>query len=440
VGGEGTDVAPEPAGNLLKRELITLVFPILIRVYRVTIVALCKGRPRLMKPESLRDIAIIDVDTHLTEPHDLWTSRAPVGWEDRVPQVHDVDGRACWTIDGEVLGNASAGGVVRTDGSKALGSEFIGWSFDEGHPGASQVGPRVELMDQLGIWAQIVYPNIVGFGGQRFTKIADRQLRELCVTIWNDAMAEMQEESGQRLFPMALLPWWDLDKMVSEAQRAKDLGLRGVILNADPQEHDSLADLGDPYWAACSDLGLPVNFHIGASDTQQSWFGSSPWPSHDSDEKLALGSAMIYLGNARVLGNLIFSGVLERFGDLRFVSVESGIGWIPFTLEALDYQIQETAPRTAERLSMRPSDYFHRQVYGCFWFEQRDLAHLLEVVGVDNCMFETDFPHPTCLYPDSVNRAAEMLATVPAQTRMKVLSSNAADLYSIRVPELDRKG
>lgn len=390
------------------------------------------------RPDLLRDIRIIDADTHLTEPHDLWTSRAPARWSERVPQVNEVDGRPSWTFDGVVLGNASAGGVVRKDGSKSLGSEFTNWTFDDGHPAASQVGARVALMDELGIWAQIVYPNIVGFGGQRFTKVADRELRQLTVTIWNDAMAQMQEESAQRLFPMALLPWWDLDAMITEAERAKTLGLRGVILNADPQEHDGLADLGDrywdPMWAACSDLGLPVNFHIGASDTQHSWFGSTPWPSHDPDEKLALGSAMIYLGNARVLGNLIFSGVLERFPELRFVSVESGIGWLPFTLEALDYQIHETAPGTADRLSLLPSEYFRRQVYGCFWFEQRDLPHLLEQVGVDNCLFETDFPHPTCLYPDSLARAAESLAGVPAPTRLKVLSTNAADLYSIPLP------
>ena len=51
-------------------------------------------------------IAVIDADTHLTEPHDLWTSRAPNEWVDRVPQVQEVKGRAMWTIDGEVFGNA----------------------------------------------------------------------------------------------------------------------------------------------------------------------------------------------------------------------------------------------------------------------------------------------------------------------------------------------
>jgi predicted TIM-barrel fold metal-dependent hydrolase len=388
-------------------------------------------------PHELSGIKVVDVDTHLTEPHDLWTSRAPERYRERVPRVVTVDGVESWTFDGVVLGRAGAGGVVRRDGSKSLGAEFIGWSFDAIHLGAHEVGPRLEVMDQLGIWAQIVYPNAVGFGGQKFAEAKDLELRALCARIFNDAMAEIQEASGDRLFPMAILPWWDLEAAVAEAVRIKGMGLRGVNTNADPQ-NEGLPDLGDrhwdPMWEACSDLGLPVNFHIGASIQQSTYFGSTPWPSQGDDEKLALGSAMMYLGNARVLGNLIYAGILERHPTLRFVSVESGIGWLPFILEALDYQIQETVPLAMDRLSMKPSEYFRRQVYACFWFESRSLVPVIEAVGVDNCMFETDFPHPTCLYPDPLSRVAESLAGVDSEFRHKVLSGNACRVYSLPVP------
>ena len=89
----------------------------------------------------------------------------------------------------------------------------------------------------------------------------------LCATIFNDAMAEFQETSGRRMFPMALLPWWDIDAAVAEVARAHALGLRGVNTNADPQ-NDGCPDLADrhwdPLWEACADLAMPVNFHIGA--------------------------------------------------------------------------------------------------------------------------------------------------------------------------------
>jgi predicted TIM-barrel fold metal-dependent hydrolase len=296
-------------------------------------------------------------------------------------------------------------------------------------------------MDELGIWAHIVYPNhgIVGFGGSGLARVPDPELRLLCTQIYNDAMAEMQAESGDRLFPMAMTPYWDIETAVTEVVRAHTLGLKGINTSSDPQ-NQGCPDLGDrhwdPLWEACSDLRLPVNFHIGASETSSSWFGNSPWPSLSSDQKLALGSAMMYLTNARVLANIIYSGIPERFPDLHFVSVESGIGWLPFLLDALDYQLGETAPGAMETLSMTPSEYFRRQFHGCFWFEvhRDDLAALIDSVGADNVMFETDFPHPTCLYPDSLSVAAAGLANVDAEVRRKVLSDNAAQLYSIPLP------
>jgi uncharacterized protein len=385
--------------------------------------------------DAVRSAGVVDVDTHLTEPWDLWTARAPERYRDRVPQVREVDGRATWIFDGAILGPALAASVVRRDGSKAYGlRELFEMTVAESHPGAQQIQPRLELMDELGVWAQILYPNTLGFGGQRFIEAADPKLRALAVTIWNDAMAEIQDESEDRLFPMGLLPWWDIRASIRELGRIRDLGLRGVITNADPQKH-GYSDLGDatwdPLWEAIAGSGLPLNFHIGASAQQEAYFGDTPWPSQTDDAKLALGSAMIMLGNARILGNFIFSGILERHPSLKLVSVESGIGWIPFVLQALDYQLEETAPSATEYLSMKPSEYFRRQIYACFWFEHTELPAMIDAVGADNCMFETDFPHPTCLYPDSVKRGLESLSTMDGETVQKVMRENAVAVYSL---------
>ena len=390
-----------------------------------------------MSSDLLDGVTIVDADTHLTEPHDLWTSRAPKGWEERVPQVKLVDGTPMWTIEGEVMGGASGASVVGPDGTKMYGTDFMGMGIDEVHAGASQVAPRLAVMDEIGIYAQIVYPNAVGFGGQRFANVVDPELQLMCAQIFNDAMAEIQDESGQRMYPMALLPWWDIDKAVKEIERVKGMGLRGINTNADPH-YDGLPDLGDrhwdPVWEACADLNLPVNFHIGASQTSSSWFGSMPWPSFDPERKLALGSLMVMISNFRTLGNLLLSGVFERHPKLNVVSVESGIGWIPFLLEGLDYEVSETAPHIGEILSMKPSEYFKRQVYVCYWFEQASMRGVLDQIGADRVLFETDFPHPTCLYPDSLERAVEPLADLDAATRKGILGGNAARVYDIPMP------
>jgi predicted TIM-barrel fold metal-dependent hydrolase len=379
-------------------------------------------------------LLVIDADTHLTEPHDLWTSRAPAAFRDRVPQVVEADGQQMWAVDGVVMGRASASSVVHRDGSRCRGTAFIGWTFDDAHPAAYDVPTRLGVMDDIGVWAQIVYPNTAGFGGQRFGSLEDPTLKRLCATLYNDAMAQMQADGGGRLYPMALLPWWDVADATAEAERIAAMGLRGVNMTSDPQQGGA-PDLGDrawdPLWEVCADLGLPVNFHIGASDTSLAWFGNSPWPSQSDDKKLAIGSAMMYLTNARVIANLIFSGLLERHPTLRFVSVESGVGWIPFVLEALEHQRNETAPGSLDELTLTPLEYFRRQIYACYWFEKDDISHTLDLLGADNVLFETDFPHPTCLYPDSMVLAAPGLQSLSEEVQRKVLQDNAARLYRI---------
>jgi predicted TIM-barrel fold metal-dependent hydrolase len=350
--------------------------------------------------------------------------------------VTRVDGSATWVVDGAVLGRAGAGGVIDKNGVK--GRSFEGlyeWEIDQAHAAAYDPRARVQLMDDIGVWAQIIFPGVVGLGGQGLAEVvSDLELRTLCLEIFNDASGELQAESSNRLLPMALLPAWDIDACVREAHRAKSLGLRGVNLTSDPQDlgaPDLASHDWDPVWEACSSLSLPVHFHIGASLTTMNYFGTYPWPSHDDDTKLAIGGTLLFIGNARVVVNIICSGVLERFPELKIVSVESGSGWIPFILEALDYEMAENAPRLKAALSLSPSEYFKRQIYATTWFERTNLASMVASVGEDNIMFETDFPHPTCLYPDPLKTAAENMRDLTPAVQRKILGENAAKLYHL---------
>lgn len=383
-------------------------------------------------------LLVVDADTHLSEPWDLWTSRAPAALKDRVPRVVEVDGELAWVAGSDtVLGPAHAVSVVDGENEKRRGAEYIFAStVNDVAPGASQVAPRLELMDEQGIWAHLVYPNTVGFGGQQIGGMQDTELRRAILRLYNDAMMEMQAESGNRLFPMGMLPYWDLDETLAEIERISDGGLVGVNTTADPQEQ-GLPDLGQPYWdpvwEALADRGLPLNFHVGASATQSNFIGTASWPSTNDEQKLALGSCMLYLSNARVLGNIIYSGMLDRHPTLKVVSVESGVSWLPFYLQSLDYQLSETAPHLADELELMPSGYFRRQCYACFWFEDELLLPAIEYLGEDNCMFETDFPHPTCLYPSPLETALKTFEGADDELRRKAFGENAARVYNLPV-------
>jgi predicted TIM-barrel fold metal-dependent hydrolase len=388
-------------------------------------------------PLPLDQVKVIDADTHMTEQHDLWTSRAPAAFKDRVPHVLKIDGAAQWVVEDDVvLGRAGAGGVVDTHGRK--GRSFEGlyeWEIEQGHAASHDPSARMALLDEIGIWAQIVFPGVVGLGGQNLGELVeDVTLRNVCLEIFNDASAEIQANSGDRLLPMAILPAWDITACVRETERAHALGLRGVNLTSDPQDlgaPDLANRAWDPVWEICSDLRMPVHFHIGASLTTMNFFGNYPWESHDDDTKLAIGGALLFIGNARVVVNMICTGMFDRYPALKVVSVESGMGWVPFILEALDYEMAENAPEAKAALSLLPSEYFKQNIYATTWFEHRNLASLIDSVGEDNIMFETDFPHPTCLYPDPLRTADHNLSELSEAVQRKILGENAARLYRL---------
>jgi predicted TIM-barrel fold metal-dependent hydrolase len=388
---------------------------------------------------ALDDVKVVDADSHLTESHDLWTKRAPAGYEDRVPRVEEVDGRPTWVVDGATLGFAGGGGVIDRQGKKFPFQEsMVVWGIDRIHQAAFDPKARIEVLDESGIWAQVLFPNSIGLGGQGLSQaVKDPVLRRLCIEIYNDAMAELQAESGNRLLPMPVLPAWDVDESVREAERVAALGARGVNLTSDPQDMggpDLANRAWDPLWDVCDDLKLPVHFHIGASLTAMNFYGNYFWPSQDEYIKPAIGGTLLFIGNARVVVNVILCGMLDRHPGLKLVSVESGIGWVPFILEAMDYEVFENAPEQAGELSRMPSDYFKDHWYATFWFERNrggNLQALVDSVGEDNILFETDFPHPTCLYPKPLDTVAEKMATLTPSARRKILGENAAKLYRL---------
>jgi predicted TIM-barrel fold metal-dependent hydrolase len=380
---------------------------------------------------------VIDTDTHWSEPPDLWTAQAPARYRDLVPQIKEWKGKRQWVVNGDIpLAGASALSAIAPDGEKLLGLSFLKHDIEMVHAASYDCDARLQLMDQMGVSHGIVYPNVGGFGNQNFLRVDDAGLRIACVEIYNDYMSDVQTRSGGRILPMALVPWRDIDACITEIDRMHRNGARGIVMCSNP--HDSgMPNFAQPdwrpFWETCEALEMPINFHIGASEGDIDWSGTVPYDTWTGDVKISLGGAAIFLGQLRWMVNVLVSDVPERYPNLKFVSVESGVGWIPFVLDALDYQCGETAPEHLKHLSMKPSEYFRRQFYGCFWFESRTLGPAVEHLGADRIMFETDIPHPTCLYPHSVERVREAIGALDPAVQKRILQDNAAELYKIPV-------
>jgi predicted TIM-barrel fold metal-dependent hydrolase len=380
---------------------------------------------------------VVDADSHWCEHPELFTRLAPEKYKDRVPHVEEVDGERMWVFDGQPMGRFSAGGVIARDGSKSpSGPALEEWTIDQIHEGAYDPKVRLEVLDSLGIDAQVIFPSTIGLGGQDLAFVKDETLRRLTIELYNDAQAQIQADSHNRLLPLPLMPAWSVDACVAEAKRVAGLGARGVNMTSDPDDlgaPDLASPEWDPLWATCVEHQLPVHFHIGASVTGMTFYGRYPWPSHQRNVRLAIGGTLLFIGNARVVTNLILSGMFDRHPDLQMVSVESGCGWIPFILETLDYEMSENAPDELRQMKKMPSEYFKSNLYATLWFENNfnRLPDLIETVGEDRILFETDFPHPTCLYPDPIERFEKKMAVFPEEVRKKIFGENARKLYRL---------
>jgi predicted TIM-barrel fold metal-dependent hydrolase len=380
------------------------------------------------------DYWIIDADTHVTEPPDLWTSRLASKWAKRAPHIEwdDEAREEIWVIDGNP---ATPIGVTAT----------AGWrdpfpanppTFGDCHRGSHDASERLKYMDALGVWAQVLYPNVGGFGTQAFQAIDDDTLKLECVRAYNDFLIEWISPAPTRFVPVMATPFWDVAATVSEIERCAALGHRGVLFTGEPHAHGLpfLCDRQwDPIWAAAQAAGLPVSFHIGSGDLSD--IGSGRREAEGYATNSARGGSALFLANGGHILDLLFSGILPRFPELQFVSVESGVGWVPFVLQAADYQFGQLGVRKERpEFELLPSEYFHRQVYACCWFERLN-SDVIELVHSDRVLFETDFPHPTSIYAGDVHKAIEEgMTDLSDDDRHRVLWENTAELYGIEGP------
>ena len=386
---------------------------------------------------------IIDVDTHIIEPPDLWTSRVSKKWGDLVPhvKVSAKSGVERWFVGQDRLPAVAS---VAHAGWKDFPPGFPP-TLAQADPATWRAEDRLKRMDQYGIHAQVLYPNLLGFQCESFMRMPDRQLGLDCVRAYNDFLAEFCSLDPERLVPVMWLPFWDVEASVAEIERSARNGHRGVIFGGDftvvglPSVHDKH---WDPIYAAAEHHQLSINFHIGfaAKTTEEARI----FQSTVRDDKAAYvkGSTMLFMGNALAISDLILYGVCERFPKLNFVSVESGASWLPFLVEALDWQWLNAGGAKLYAGRMLPSDYFRRQIYGSFWFEKDMLKQALELYP-DNLMFETDYPHPTSLSPGPASYARNPhevidahLAGVEESILQRALHDTAARLYHLKSPAL----
>jgi predicted TIM-barrel fold metal-dependent hydrolase len=350
---------------------------------------------------------VIDADGHVSEPAEMWLERlAPEHhvWAPRL--VRDDVGRWRFLIAGQLMP------PVPTPKE---------WAGRARPAGGSDPKARLVDMDSEGIDTSVLFTTTgLFFGGIEHD---DAQIA-LC-RAYNDWLGELCAVDPDRLVGVAIVPQNDIVATVDEARRAiTEHGFRAVMVRPNLIRGRSLHHPAyEPLWAAMEELGATVAVHEG---TTQNVVQSGI----DRFESFAFRHACSH-PHEQQFGclSLVCGGVLERHPALRVVFLESGCGWVPYWLERLDEHMEKWSFATSP-LPHEPSEYFLRQCFVSTEPDERTLPATISVIGDDNIVFASDYPHPDAIFPGVVAALADR-ADISDTTKTKILATNPARCFGL---------
>jgi predicted TIM-barrel fold metal-dependent hydrolase len=355
------------------------------------------------------DQRIISADDHMdihVLPPTLFSERLPVALRERGPQVVDTDDGPYWQAEGR---------LVSPSGRKAKG--YIR-SEDHGfRPGQPET--RIEDMDRDGVHAQVIYSPMT-----TQLRLQDAELRAACMCAYNDWAVEFNRVDPRRLLLLSHIPGHSPSAARDELLRVAKLGHKGAIIAQDEGVSPIFEDEWHPFWDAAQETGLPIHAHLGPTGTMlKPQLGSWRMPAF---------VAVIPMQLDETLCGMVFSGILERRPNVKFVLGEGGLGWIPYVLERMDHEHHKYYDNTKDhRLDMLPSEIFRRQIY--VTYEEETIGvKLIPEIGVDNVMWASDYPHGDSTWPHSRKAIAESpLASLGDDVLRKIVCDTAAAVYEI---------
>jgi predicted TIM-barrel fold metal-dependent hydrolase len=361
-------------------------------------------------------------------PPDLFTSEAPAHLKDRMPYVADSpDGPRWVTKSGASFGfvaGVGSGGTKYVPGSQLRVDVMASTGlYTEGAKGVRRPGDphlRIKEMDRDGVDAEVIYGILAAAG-----KMNDIEASNAMLRIYNTWMADFCRQYPNRHIGLANLPYGDIDAAVAEVHRVATLGFKGVELscswNMEPMWHPQW----EPLWAAINEVNLPLHFHTFPSvppELRTKYQGLTQRALRFS------GLCMFQITLGHILTALMGSAVFERYPNLRVVFGESGIGWIPYVLDRMDFEYEDQYKDLP--LKMRPSEYWRRQCKATFQYD-RIGTKLIDDMGVETLMWGSDYPHPDGVWPESEKYISEQFKDLPEEVVKAITCDNAGRFYGL---------
>jgi predicted TIM-barrel fold metal-dependent hydrolase len=380
----------------------------------------------------MTDYPIFSGDSHVSEPPDLWTKRIDKMYAYRAPYVEtrEKDGKRQDFMIYEgfpphpvSIGLAAA--AAGKDGDKAQ-FQIRANRYEDALPGGWDPVARLKDQDIDGVEGEVLHPTL----GFRMFWLRDHGLQRAVFRAYNDWLAEYASHDKKRLVGLALISIYDIPKAIEEIRRAAKIGHRGIMIALSPPTGQPYSSsIYDPVWAEAQELGLPIVLH-SITGSEESRLSIAYW-----NPDMTIYPVVRHQEAERTLAHLLCSGVLERFPRLKFVSAENGIDWMPASLARMD-RAMTFGTRALQvdvwptKLTMKPSEYFRRQVFVGF-IDEPEAVPMRKEIGVDNLMWASDYPHFASTWPKSREFVTKATAGVDVAERKKLVRDNARQLFNV---------
>ncbi len=373
----------------------------------------------------------ISADCHLDMPWmppDLFVSQAPAALKDRMPYVVDGPNGPFWTAKNgatfglkNMVGPSGAAFVpgqnYRVDKMAETGL------YEDGKKDIRRVSDphlRIKDMDRDGVDAEVIY-GILGAA----SRLNDRDASNEMLRIYNDWLKDFCSHYPDREIGLACLPYGDIDAAVKEVHRVAKMGLRGLELSCSWDMEPMWDPMWEPLWKAVNDVQLPLHFHT---------FPATPpgvrekHPREIQRRAMFTGVSAFQMNLINILAALMASNVFERYPKIRVAFGESGIGWLPYALDRMDFEWEDRFRDLG--LKMKPSEYWRRQCRATFQFD-RIGTKLVEDMGAETLMWGSDYPHPDGIWPESTKYIEEQFAGLAPDVVRMITCENAAKFYNL---------
>jgi predicted TIM-barrel fold metal-dependent hydrolase len=375
----------------------------------------------------------ISADCHLDMPWmppTLFTDECSREFKDRMPYVEDGPDGPQWVTKkganfGLLNGVGPSGAKLVPGQNKRVDIMAETGLFADGKKGIQRCSDphlRAKDMDRDGVDAEVIF-GVLGTA----SKMNDLPAANEALRIYNDWLVDFCSHYPDRHIGLGCLPYGDVDAAVAEARRCAKMGLKGIEVSCSWDMEPMWHPMWEPLWQVMDEIRLPLHFHT---------FPTTPPRAREMTSGQVRRAAMFtgvsafQMGLIHILAAMMGAGVFERYPNLRVSFGESGVGWIPYALDRMDFEFED---RFRDLMKLKPSEYWQRQCKATFQYDVigPKLLNTNNLMTTETLMWGSDYPHTDGIWPESTKYIDEQFAGLSAEDIRKITCDNAAKFYNL---------